>query len=163
MTFDTNQYPGLTEEPAEESIKRVHLSGQEWIDLKRTIRKLKQGWVRHANAARNLRPARSRSGYSLVSIKPGGGALVIEFETPYPIDAYRYNQVKTLLVTDLPKFCEEMGYTAVFFGDSKSKATCLAKVRIVGSRAHEFYRIIGVSEKIPDMPFFEEVEAEDEE
>lgn len=162
MTFDTELYNGNLEEPPEKFIKKVHMSGDEWRSLKASIRKFKEGWVRHANAARNIRPARSSAGYSLVSIKPTSKGLRIELETPYRIDAFHYDQVKQLLSVDAQKLATELGYRYILPGGDTPNGYDLLGVKVIGTRAYEYYRITGIATKAPRISFFEKMEAEDE-
>ena len=162
MTFDTDAYKGLLQEPSAEKLKGVHLTPEEWAETNSLIRKLKEGAIRKHNVEAGIRPARSRSGYSLISIKPvmvGGKAMMrCDFETPYDITKYNIGEVRALLVADRKKLAEEIGYKDIYFREEHYFSHAnqnLTRVSIGAHRDHRYYYISGVSENYPRFGFFE--------
>ena len=133
----------------------VKMSAAEWYSQQDLIDQLRQPWVRNANKDRGIRPARSSSGYMVLSAKAAKisskWAYRITVETPYRLDAFDPETAQKLLERDAKDLAQELGYseyrsTYTSYGSS----LCCARLDIDYTR-NEYYHAVFEAATLPKV------------
>lgn len=153
MTYIMVDGRKTTQEPADlADLARVELTAAEWSDYQAVIQQLRQPWIRNANKDREIRPARSSSGYKLLSVRDitkrecgkEQARLRIEVETPYRTDSFSFAVAKTLIKKDALQICAELGYKRIYFVGEKESlygGSVMYSVQLIGDSNRDYYRL----------------------
>lgn len=144
--------------PAE--IHHIELSVAEWCELQAREKELRKPWIRNANVDRDIRPARSASGYVLLAVrgakiknpygksKPG---YRLDIETPYRLDAFTFKTAEKFVRDSLQTIAEQFGY-AGYQEAAGVKEDMLSELQMIADHERrEYYTIQALALRAPEQ------------